>query len=327
MTLGGRLDWVRLNAQKYYRLDDWNERNYNTLFSDLFVLEAGNQILTNPVFNYWNASAVAGLTWKTNTDFNLGINYVLSQRAPNPAELFSDGLHHSLASIELGDLQIEKETTHKVLLNFSRERKNLTFEVKPYVALAKNYIYAEPTSVDQTTRGAFLVWEYKQQAVAMWGVDVELTYAPIKHTQFKTDFSYLKGETRNPNTPLILIPPPSTSQEIITSFGKRKQWQWRLNSRYVFEQKHFPDNNFPIDVIENGIITSKIVDISTPPMAFHLVNSEITLFLKNKKSTEYTFRVMANNIFNTSYRRYLDRLRYYADAMGRNFQFQLILKY
>jgi iron complex outermembrane receptor protein len=58
---------------------------------------------------------------------------MLTQRAPNVSELFSDGLHHSLASIEYGFIGLQKETSHKLILGFNTQNKFLSIGIDPYL--------------------------------------------------------------------------------------------------------------------------------------------------------------------------------------------------
>ncbi|MEM9649304.1 MAG: TonB-dependent receptor [Bacteroidota bacterium] len=120
---GLRYDFSRIDAQKFYQTSRWNERNYNVDFQDIIVDDRGNTLLTNPVFNYHNISGTFGANYEIGPGDRLKFNYTLAQRAPNPSELFSDGLHHSAARIELGDLRIDSETSHKVSASWERPRE------------------------------------------------------------------------------------------------------------------------------------------------------------------------------------------------------------
>ena len=67
--------------------------------------------------------------------------------------------------------------------------------------------------------------------------------------------------------------------------------------------------------------TTEIVDISTPPSAYHLLNFNSSINIK----TNYKYRLVVSfeiaNLLNRSYRNYLNRLRYYSHDLGRNFVF------
>ena len=99
----------------------------------------------------------------------------------------------------------------------------------------------------------------------------------------------------------------------------------KLQSELVLRQNEFPDNNF-----ETFIPTTNEtvwVDISTPPPTYHLLhfNSDITLSITDQ--TEMNIGVSVQNLLNVSYRNYLNRLRYFADDLGRNIQLQIQLNY
>jgi iron complex outermembrane receptor protein len=76
----------------------------------------------------------------------------------------------------------------------------------------------------------------------------------------------------------------------------------------------------------NNELTPVLVDISTPPAAYQLLHlySEMkfeTLVSRIQQSHS------VQNILNTNYRDYLNRQRFFADEMGRNFQIQLKFNY
>jgi len=105
---GVRYDYNYIDAKKFYLKTRWEERGYDQDFTDIIIEDVGNQWLTNPKFEYHSFSATTGLNYVFEGNYELRGNYALSQRAPNPSELFSDGLHHSSARIEIGDLRIEQ---------------------------------------------------------------------------------------------------------------------------------------------------------------------------------------------------------------------------
>ena len=49
--------------------------------------------------------------------------------------------------------------------------------------------------------------------------------------------------------------------------------------------------------------------------------------LKNKSSLKSQIRIIAQNLTNSEYRDYLNRMRFYSADLGRNLQLQLNFKY
>ena len=121
------------------------------------------------------------------------------------------------------------------------------------------------------------------------------------------------------------MPPVNTTNEIVYKNERFNNLRLALQSQYVFRQNEYPDNNF--DVFLPVTQTTETIDVSTPPGAYHLLNfnSELS-FNANQKST-LTVGFAITNVLNTSYRNYLNRLRYYADDLGRNFLLNLKINY
>ncbi|WP_224482868.1 TonB-dependent receptor [Robertkochia aurantiaca] len=327
LEAGGRYDFVRMDALKFYETSRWNQQNYQSDFAGIIIEDLGDQLLTNPVFDYHNLAASAGARYHFSNEGQLSLNYTLSQRAPNPSELFSDGLHHSNATIELGDLRIDQEVSHKVSLTVEKNIGKLSFSVAPYLNYINDYIFLEPTGAEQTIRGAFPVWSYKQTNARFLGVDLDAAYSFNEHWSLSNKTAFLKAKDVGQNRALIDIPAVNTSTTL--SFTKRswKDLSINLTSDYVFRQNEFPDNNFTIEVIENGSLVEKEVDISTPPDAYHLLGIDARTRFELGNNSDLTLGLIATNLFDTNYRDYLNRLRYYADDLGRNVQLQIKFTY
>ncbi|WP_346880779.1 TonB-dependent receptor [uncultured Algibacter sp.] len=325
LEIGGRFDYTLLDAFKFYRTSFWESRNYDQRFPDIVVEELDNQILTNPELNFYNASTTVGGQYSLSENSKLFFNYSLASRAPNPSELFSEGLHHSASRIELGDLSFNSELAHKFALTLQRTDDIFSFSINPYINTINDFIVIEPTSIQQTVRGNFQVWEYRQTNAQLLGFDIDASYKFLKNLRLDHQFSLVKGYDLNRNEPLISMPPANTKNEIIYNNPKLNNLRIALESVYVFKQNEFPNNNFEVFIPETQ--TNDIVDISTPPDAYHLFNFNSSLDVNINKKSALTLGFGVTNILNTSYRNYLNRLRYYADDLGRNFLLNLKINY
>jgi iron complex outermembrane receptor protein len=123
------------------------------------------------------------------------------------------------------------------------------------------------------------------------------------------------------------MPPLNINNRI--SFNK-KDWNnltLELQSEMVFRQTQFPNNNFITNIIVNGELTPVEVDISSPPAAYHLLHFASDFQFKVAENSMATLGFSVFNLLDTKYRDYLNRQRFYADEMGRNFQIQLKINY
>lgn len=325
LEAGGRFDYSYINAFKFYRVSFWESRNYDELFADIIIREESNQFLTNPKFNFLNSSATAGSTYFLGNDHTLSFNYSLASRAPNPSELFSEGLHHSASRIELGDLRFTSEIAHKFTLNFQRTKEVFNFSLNPFINRITNFILIEPTGIQQTIRGNFQVWEYRQTDAQLIGIDLDASYLFTKNLLYRHQFSLVKGYDRVQNNALINIPAATTQNEIVYQNTGLHNLRLSLQSDFVFRQNEFPDTNFEVFIPETQ--TMELIDVSTPPEAYHLLNFTSSMdFALNEGSTlRLGFNI--TNIANTRYRNYLNRLRFYADDLGRNFLLNIKINY
>ncbi|MGO4708447.1 TonB-dependent receptor, partial [Chryseobacterium sp. 2TAF14] len=117
------------------------------------------------------------------------------------------------------------------------------------------------------------------------------------------------------NEPLILMMPAKLRNSLEFNLNKPKNFYVTLENENAFRQNRFPIRNLPVAYITDGQQITDEVDLSTPPAAFTLFNASVGADLF--KNLNLNFRI--NNVFNTNYKEYLNRLRYYMYEPGRNF--------
>ena len=188
-------------------------------------------------------------------------------------------------------------------------------------------MFLTPVGFETTIRGAFPVWEYQQTNALLTGFDFETQWNINGNWLHHFSLAYVKGKDLTNNEALIDMPPLNINNKI--QFAK-KEWNHlllELKSEIVTKQSQFPDNNFITNIIVNNELKPVLIDVSSSPAAYQLLHfySEIKFKITSKINTTVSFSVQ--NIFNTSYRDYLNRQRFFADELGRNFQLQLKINY
>ena len=324
---GIRYDFSRVDAAKFYYKSRWEERGYETEFADFIVREDGLKWLAKPSFAFHNISASAGFHKEFDADLNWYSNISLATRNPNPSEFFSDGLHHSTGIIELGDLALDKEQAIKLSTTLQKKWTAFSVEVNPFINSIRNFMFLRPIDFETTTRGAFPVWEYQQTNARLTGVDVQTHWKISKQWQHDFALAYVNGKDITNKESLIDIPPLNVSNKIQFAKTEWNDLKIELKSEVVLRQNQFPDNNFIANIIVNNELVPVLVDISTPPPAYQLLHFYSEMKFKTFGKTNATIAFSVQNILNTSYRDYLNRQRFFADEMGRNFQIQLKFNY
>jgi iron complex outermembrane receptor protein len=98
--------------------------------------------------------------------------------------------------------------------------------------------------------------------------------------------------------------------------------------RYVLKQYNAPRAISPSQLEEakeqgeNLVADGKNFDFQAAPVSYALLNVSTGISLPREK-LRYDFRLGVDNVLNTSYREYTNRLRYFADEIGRNFIFSM----
>ena len=325
LDIGFRYDFNAINAKKFYYKSRWNERNYDVDFNDLIIEDFNTQWLVNPKFQFHNFSASAGVSYQLNGKNSVLFNYGLSNRAPNPSELFSDGLHHSAARIELGDLRLQQETSNRVSANYRFKSENIAVLVEVFFNHIRNFMYLEPTGTEQTIRGAFPVWVHKKTNANLFGADFSFKQHIGNQLILRNTSSFIRGKDVENDRNLIDIPSAKTVNSIGYYLEKWYNFSAVLESEFVFRQNLFPDNNFETYIPTSD--TNVLVDISTTPNNYHLLNFNSDATFKLSEKTNLTIGLTVTNILNINYRENLNRLRFFADDLGRNYVLQLKFKY
>ena len=326
ISAGLRYDFSHINATKTYNLTDWNDTyNYDELFPEFEISIDNTRILTNPKFTFHNFSTSLGFTKQFENNLSFLANYGFASRMPNPSELFSDGLHHSAARIETGLLTIDKETANKFSLSLEKSDDNFGFIINPYYKQINNFIQLIPVGITTTVRGAFPVWEYNQVNARIFGVDIDINKKISNSFNYFGSVSLLRGDNISDNIPLIHMPAANFNNRISYTNTEFNQLKISLTQRTILEQKRFPDYNF---TTFNATQQQNVfVDISSTPPTYSLfgLNTSATFKAFNTGSLQLEFNI--ENLFNVSYREHLNRLRYFADELGRNINLKIKINY
>lgn len=294
--------------------------------------------LITPKYNFTYAALSAGGSVFLNTTTRLSSNIGLTTRTPLVNELFSQGLHHGAAAIEEGLLvtqdgintssdYIKVEHSYKWTTSLQLEKKSYSAELSVYTNVFENYVYLTPYETRLTVRGFFPVFQYRQTDAVLTGADMSGQFKIGRKLEYSLKASYVYGADLTNNDRLTFIPPASITNAFsyaITSAGRWKSVRATISGDFVARQNRAPETiypgNIPTTPIENNF------DFMDAPDAYFLVRADITgsLPLGNR---ELTFSLTGENLLNSAYRNYMNRLRYYADETGLNILLRVNYKF
>jgi len=260
---------------------------------------------------FQNYALSTGFRWKKNDFFktNFNIGYLL--RAPEVNELYSFGLHQGVSGIEEGNPNMEVEKSLKALwsLDFSIQHK-LFVQALGYFQKVQDFIFLEPQEEFRLTiRGAFPVFLYKQTDANIAGLDLLMKYEPQRNLNFIAKYALVRGYDLTNDIGLVNIPSDNIFSSMTYTFKDGEKWKnnfFTINGRYVFQQKRITESQ----------------DLLLPPDDYFLLGMQVgTNYEWQESSLKISLR--AENLLNSTYRDYLNRLRYFADENGINVSLNL----
>ena len=255
----------------------------------------------------------ANILWKKvyNNASNFSIGLGVAQRAPAINELYSFGLHQGVAAIEEGDPNLQAETSFKLASSFDKKisdkwRTSL-FIFGQYI---KDYIYLQPQDNGRLTiRGAFPLLVYRQVDGIIMGVDWINNFELLNGWSVETKLNYLEGIESDFETKLVFIPASRIALDI--------QHEWEESLRILgikLNNTTFEWQNLAVAKRE-GLNSDQ--DFAATPNAYFLTGMQLSTNVNSRK-IRWRLVLKVENLLNTRYRDYLNRLRYFADEIGRN---------
>ncbi|RYD55210.1 MAG: TonB-dependent receptor [Sphingobacteriales bacterium] len=298
-------------AIERYRGKNWTLEGglrYDSRTYEVFNPEGADQRVVRYAFDFNNVSGTLGFKHQYNDTWNWSLTLSNAWRAPQPNELFSAGLHHSAARIELGNKTLKPEQAYHVNFEAHHEIKDkLRFDISVYMQYINDYIYLNPGTPIQTIRGFFKSFNYQQTNALLNGSDAMVTYNWNKYLQSTVKASFLRAEDLKKRDWLIQMPSDraATTTKFTTDINEFfKQFYVGVTGRVVLQQVRIPGN-------------FSTIDYPLPPDTYSLVDFESGVQMSYKGQPVY-LSVSVYNALNSTYRDYMDAFRYFLDQQGRN---------
>jgi iron complex outermembrane recepter protein len=269
-------------------------------------------------FRFGNVSGNVGAIFHLNNWGKISANVGTAWRSPNVNELFSLGVHHGTASFERGNADLRPERALNTSVSLEVSTQYFLCELNIYQNQIRDFIYLEPdTAPVLTIRGAFPAFSYRQTAAVLRGGDVRGRGRLATDLWWTFGGSMLRGYDKTNATWLPLMPADRWEQglrfdlnRLFSAKNKVKNAFVEANLVNVRTQTRFP-------TYTNSQGEKQIRDYAAPPEGYVLVNLKAGFDMKIWKKDSH-FSLRADNLLNVQYRDYLDRFRYFADAVGRN---------
>ena len=260
--------------------------------------------------NYNGISGSLGLSYQINKTSTIKLNASRGFRAPNIAELSSNGRHEGTFRYEIGNPNLKSEISHQIDLAYFLNSEHITFELTPFVNFIGNYIYSEKLkgangmdSIPDPADGAPAYKFIAGNATLLGGeIYFDLHPHPLDWLHLENSFSYVQAtQQKQPDSSKYLpfIPAPKYRGEIKAQFktlGKSLSNTYvKFGIDYFFAQGQFFSAN----------------GTETRTSAYTLLSAGIGANIKAFKRKDFMgLYISGENLADVSYQNHLSRLKY-----------------
>ncbi len=281
----------------------YDEKQLQSFFYEGKVWTEHNRRFNNVTYN-------GGLIWKADSSLNVFVNLGSAWRAPAPNELYSNGIHQGVASVERGNGSLKTETCYNITATAIYRVRRFNAELTVYHNQFSNFIYLNPSNtLELTIRGAFPVFDYTQANVRISGLDLKAGYDLTKRLSLLVKGMMVRAWNYSINDYLVYMPGDRADVSVKLNLPDLKFLQRcyvQVNNALVAKQWRVPVN----------------ADFAPPPAAYYLLGVDAGTEL-NFGRQKVLLSLGATNLLNARYREYLDRFRYYCDAPGRSYNIRI----
>lgn len=111
----------------------------------------------------------AGLNYEVNEQWNLSLSLARAAKNPSTAELYFDGVHAAIRSVERGNENLEVEITNNATVSSYVHAGQFNLTLTGYINQSDNFIYFAPTGL---TEDEFPVLQTSQSEARITGMEI-----------------------------------------------------------------------------------------------------------------------------------------------------------
>ncbi|WP_317192251.1 TonB-dependent receptor [Hymenobacter ruricola] len=254
-----------------------------------------------------NYSGSVGAAYNVNERLTVKANLARGFRAPNIAELGSNGRHEGTIRYEIGNDNLAAETSLQVDAGVSYVTDHVRFSVDAFENSISNYIFTRrllTASGADSLRDDTGAYQYAQGQARLYGGEVSLDFHPhpLDWLHFENSFSMVRARQLNVAADqqyLPFIPADRLQSELRANF--RRQGKRLANPYARLQMEHtFAQNRY-----------FSAFDTETATPGYTLFNAGLGTDVANAQGhTLFSLFITANNLFDVGYQSHLSRLKY-----------------
>lgn len=285
--------------------------------------------------NYNGFSGSIGMAYQLNNISTLKFNLSQGFRAPNIAELASNGVHEGTFRYEIGNPDLKSEISRQIDLAYFIDSKHITLEITPFVNFIRHFSFlkklkdADGNDVIPDISNPVAAFMYTSGRATLSGGEINFDFHPhpLDWLHIENSFSYVRGIQNKQKDSMRYLP-------LIPAAHYRGGLRAELKNMNKLVSNSFASIEVDHYFAQNRVLSAYDTEMPTP--AYTLISAGIgaNLDLFGKKDF-VNLLISVNNLTNAGYQSHLSRLKYAAENqvtgrtgvfnMGRNLGFKMIM--
>jgi len=283
----------------------------------------------NQTFNGTTGSL--GATYQISESIFTKLNISRGFRAPNIAELASNGVHEGTQRYEIGNPNLNPETSLQFDYAIGMNTTHVSAELNLFTNSVNHFIFSKKLSTLGEPEPMFdnlPAFQFTDGNARFYGGEfqIDIHPHPWDWLHLENSFSYVNGTLKNQpqeSRDLPFIPAPVWVSDVKIEFDKVGRFlanaYFKIGIDKTWTQNHF----------------YAAYDTETATPGYILLNMGIGTDFVSGKKTRFSLYISANNLTDVAYQSHLSRLKYsgtnYATGrsgiynQGRNFSFKLLI--
>jgi len=236
-----------------------------------------------------NVSGGIGYTHEFNDLLSLKANAGSAFRAPNIAELSSNGVHEGAFRYEIGSADLKPERSYQFDAALDFQSNTISASVGGFMNYIDNFIFYDTTG---ETIDEYPVYRSVQRNAFLRGIEASLTLHPVELVHFENSFSYTRATNRATKQPLPFIPAAILRNEL------------RFEPALAGTKKTYLSLG-----LDNYFRQNRVGEFETPTKGYTLLSAAVGTTLSLSKEQEITLYVSGKNLLNKKYYDHLSRYK------------------
>jgi iron complex outermembrane recepter protein len=233
-------------------------------------------------------SLSAGPLWDPTgkEEYNVGLTFAYSQRAPNAVELFSDGQHLARQIYEVGDSGLDKEASLGADLVFKKNKGMFTGAFTPFYQGFSNYINLSGTGEEVE---GLPVYTYEEIEAYFWGFEFESAFHLDELIEMgphavalEYQLDYVRARNEDDSGDLPRIPPFRNIARVRYSF--QDVFSAFVEGVFVQDQDEVAEYELPTEGYN-------LLNVEAEYKLPYLQNKDLKLFVRGTNLTDDEARV------------------------------------